>query len=74
MSPRIIVLGSVNADLVVQSPKLPSAGETVLAHVFPELGEQLEACFDGVTFADLCARADSLGLAPQPAGRYVYAI
>ena len=38
MSPRIIVLGSVNADLVVQSPKLPSAGETVLGGEFYQAG------------------------------------
>ena len=38
MSPRIIVLGSVNADLVVQSPKLPSAGETVLGGEFYQTG------------------------------------
>ena len=37
-SPRIIVLGSVNADLVVQSPKLPSAGETVLGGEFYQAG------------------------------------
>ena len=38
MPPRIIVLGSVNADLVVQSPKLPSAGETVLGGEFYQTG------------------------------------
>ena len=38
MSPRIIVLGSVNADLVVQSPNLPSAGETVLGGEFYQAG------------------------------------
>lgn len=38
MSPRIIVLGSVNADLVVRSPKLPSAGETVLGGEFYQAG------------------------------------
>lgn len=29
MAPRIAVVGSINADLVVQMPKLPSRGETV---------------------------------------------
>lgn len=37
-SPRIIVLGSVNADLVVRSPKLPAAGETVLGGEFYQAG------------------------------------
>jgi len=29
MTPRIAVIGSINADLVVQMPKLPGRGETV---------------------------------------------
>ena len=29
MAPRIAVVGSINADLVVQMPKLPGRGETV---------------------------------------------
>lgn len=29
MTPRIAVVGSINADLVVQMPKLPGRGETV---------------------------------------------
>lgn len=37
-SPKIIVLGSVNADLVVRSPKLPCAGETVLGGEFYQAG------------------------------------
>lgn len=36
--PRIIVLGSVNADLVVSSPRLPSAGETVIGGRFYQSG------------------------------------
>lgn len=36
--PRIIVLGSVNADLVVSSPRLPSAGETVIGGSFYHSG------------------------------------
>ena len=50
-----------------------STSEQVLGAALGELGDQLEACFDALTFADLCARADSLGLSRQPRGRYVYA-
>ena len=32
--PKIIVLGSVNADLVVSSAQLPTAGETVIGDSF----------------------------------------
>ena len=37
-NPQIIVLGSINADLVIQSPKLPRAGETVLGGEFYQAG------------------------------------
>jgi len=33
-APQIIVLGSINMDLVIQSPHLPQAGETVLGGEF----------------------------------------
>ena len=36
--PKIIVLGSVNADLVVRSSKLPAAGETVTGGDFYQAG------------------------------------
>ena len=36
--PRIIVLGSVNTDLVVRSPRLPAAGETVIGGSFYKAG------------------------------------
>lgn len=38
LHPRIIVLGSVNADLVVRSPRLPSSGETVIGGQFYQSG------------------------------------
>jgi ribokinase len=36
--PKIIVLGSVNTDLVIRSPKLPLAGETVTGGEFYQAG------------------------------------
>ncbi len=32
--PQIVVLGSINTDLVVRGPRLPAPGETVLGHEF----------------------------------------
>ena len=34
MSGRVLVVGSVNVDLVVQTERLPSPGETVLGGTF----------------------------------------
>lgn len=34
MSPHIVVVGSINMDLVVRVPRLPLPGETLLAHDF----------------------------------------
>ena len=35
MSARIVVIGSVNTDLVVRGPRIPSPGETVTGGTLP---------------------------------------
>lgn len=35
--PRVVVVGSVNMDLVATAPSLPRAGETVLGHAFTQV-------------------------------------
>lgn len=42
--------------------------------VFRDLSSKVEACFDAVSIADICARADQLGLERPGAQRYVYVI
>lgn len=42
--------------------------------VFKDLSAKVEACFDAVTIADICDRADQLGLERPGAHRYVYVI
>jgi Rrf2 family protein len=42
--------------------------------VFKDLSAKVEACFDAMTVADICARADQLGLGRPGAQRYVYVI
>lgn len=42
--------------------------------IFRELSTRVEACFDAVTIADMCARADELGLKRPGTQRYVYVI
>jgi len=34
MNPRITVVGSLNMDLVVRSPRIPRPGETIIGHTF----------------------------------------
>ncbi len=46
----------------------------VTESVFQDLSNQVEACFDAVTIADICARANQLGLERPGAHRYVYVI
>jgi Rrf2 family protein len=42
--------------------------------VFRDLSSRVEACFDAVTVADICARADELGLKRPGTQRHVYVI
>jgi len=49
-------------------------GHRVTEAVFKDLSSRVEACFDGVTIADICARAEQLGVPRPSAQRYVYVI
>jgi hypothetical protein len=42
--------------------------------VFKDLSSRVEACFDEVTIADVCARADQMGVQRPRSQRYVYVI
>jgi len=42
--------------------------------IFRDLSTRVEACFDAVTIADICARAEDQGLKRPGAQRYVYVI
>lgn len=46
----------------------------VTESVFRDLSARVEACFDAVTIADICARAEELGLKRPGTQRYVYVI
>lgn len=46
----------------------------VTESVFRDLALRVEACFDAVTIADVCARAEQLGLRRPKPQRYVYVI
>ncbi len=49
-------------------------GQLATESVFRDLSERIEACFDGVTIADICKRAEGLGIRRPGAQGYVYVI
>jgi Rrf2 family protein len=67
-----IVLGEREPGQRRASP----AGEArrVTEAVFRDLSARVEACFDAVTIADICARGEELGLKRPGTHRYVYVI
>src|SRR5690606_8161049 len=46
----------------------------VTESIFRDLSSRVEACFDAVSIADVCERADQLGLRRPGAQRHVYVI
>jgi len=56
--------------------KVSSANEAkrVTESVFRDLSTRVEGCFDAVSIADICERAEELGLKRPGAQRYVYVI
>jgi Rrf2 family protein len=46
----------------------------VIDAVFQDLSSRVTACFDAVTIADICARAERFGLRRPGSERYVYVI
>ncbi|MBK7582765.1 MAG: Rrf2 family transcriptional regulator [Myxococcales bacterium] len=49
-------------------------GRAVTDAVFRDLSARVEACFDAVTVADICGRAEELGVQRPRGQRYVYVI
>jgi Rrf2 family protein len=70
------VVRAIEGPTSLGSSELRGRGTSheVLRDVLATLGRRVESCFDEVTFADLCARAEQLGVAKSAASRYVYAI
>ena len=67
-----IMLGEREAN--ARRAKPVSDARRVTESVFRDLSSRVEACFDGVTIADVCARAEELGLRRPGSQRYVYVI
>jgi Rrf2 family iron-sulfur cluster assembly transcriptional regulator len=56
--------------------RVPPGGDArrVTESIFRDLSSQVESCFDAVTIADVCERAEQLGLRRPGAQRHVYVI
>src|SRR5262245_7443175 len=67
-----IALGDRETPARRSEPSSDSRRVTEL--VFRDLSSRVEACFDGVTIADICSRAEQVGLRRPGSQRYVYVI
>lgn len=68
-----IALGETKLDPAAK--KKPGADtRRVTESVLSDLSHRIEECFDAVTVADLCARADELGVSRPSSHRIVYSI
>jgi Rrf2 family iron-sulfur cluster assembly transcriptional regulator len=68
-----ITLGD-KAEPGARRGKIGADGRSVTDAVFRDLSQRIEACFDAVTIADICGRADELGIHRPRGQRYVYVI
>jgi Rrf2 family transcriptional regulator, iron-sulfur cluster assembly transcription factor len=67
-----IVLGEREGS--ARRPGPGSDARRVAESIFRDLSNRVEACFDGLTIADICARAEETGLRRPGSQRNVYVI
>jgi Rrf2 family protein len=68
-----ISLGDSSQDFAAKRGALAET-RRVTESVLEDLSHRVEACFDAITIADLCARADELGIRKPIGQRIVYSI
>jgi Rrf2 family transcriptional regulator, iron-sulfur cluster assembly transcription factor len=70
------VVRAIEGPIELASGEFRNRGSSneLLRDVLAALSHKIEACFDEVSVADLCARAERLGVARTSSARYVYAI
>jgi Rrf2 family iron-sulfur cluster assembly transcriptional regulator len=83
MTPQQIRLGDILRALegplqllpAARSPELlESSSYRIAEQAFKGVSSSIEACLDAVTIADMCQRAEAMGIARRAAPAYVYAI
>lgn len=65
-----IIIGDTEEDAVDEH----APSRAVTQGVFEELSEKITACFDAISFEDLCERGEEEGVRRRPPRRYVYSI
>jgi Rrf2 family protein len=70
------VVRAIEGPISLAGGELRTRGSSndLLRGVLAGLSQKIEACFDEVSVADLCARAERQGVARTASARYVYAI
>ena len=68
------ILLTERAEPGARRGKTGADGRTVTDAAFRELSLRIEACFDAMTIADLCGRAEELGIHRPRGQRYSYVI
>lgn len=65
-----VAIGATRDD----DPAKPASAITVTESIFRDVSRRVEACLDEVTIADICRRADELGLRRRSSDRWAYVI
>ena len=70
------VIRALEGPLVLSTSNEPGEGEVVgvTEAVFRDLSARVESCFDEITLADICERAQSMGLQRAQKETYSYVI
>ncbi len=73
-----VIEGAVSLGEGVPGPQAPRDlafdGLRVTESIFEDISSRIESCLDHVTIADVCARADELGIRRPGEGSYMYFI
>lgn len=69
-----VALGEGSPTSAKRGESVAADGQRVTDAVFEELSVRIAQCLDGVTIADVCDKADELGIRRPGAESYVYSI
>jgi len=73
------VIRALEGPIVISSPQTDrpegdATSRAITEEAFAELSDSIDACFDTITFEDLCERGEASGVRRKAPRRYVYSI